>query len=329
MIRENNPTGAYIAITVAMKRLVFSLLILSAALCATPARADNLQPDPAFNDLIARLEADGFDPETLRLVFTHPDAEYDPGSMGTKLRALYNKKYVVRPPKPKPKKNAPRKKITLEEVHLTVEMLTALVSFKWEYGDALKEAEEAYNVPESVLLSILIVETKLGTFLGTTTAFKALAGMAAADEFSDVEYFFKDYGLTDEQKEYLTEKQAAKAEWAYGELKALLTHAHDNNLDPVSLPGSVYGAIGLCQFMPSNAIRLGVDGDGDGVVDLFNPVDAIHSIGRFLKNAGWKNSLSDKKKRKVIMAYNADAFYAKTVMAIAGKLAEFTPPPKP
>ena len=41
------------------------------------------------------------------------------------------------------------------------------------------------------------------------------------------------------------------------------------------------GAQGLSQFMPGTWGRWGVDGDGDGVADPFNPLDAIPSQARY------------------------------------------------
>ena len=55
----------------------------------------------------------------------------------------------------------------------------------------------------------------------------------------------------------------------YRELKFLLTYLGKNRLDPLSIKGSVEGAIGIPQFLPSNIDHYGQDGDGDGIVDLF------------------------------------------------------------
>ena len=46
----------------------------------------------------------------------------------------------------------------------------------------------------------------------------------------------------------------------------------------------------MSQFMPSNYRRLAVDGDGDGDIDLFEPVDAIHSIANYFIHHGWQNA---------------------------------------
>lgn len=55
-----------------------------------------------------------------------------------------------------------------------------------------------------------------------------------------------------------------------------------DNVPPSHLPGSIYGAVGLCQFMPSNIAVYGADGNGDGRVDLFDTSDAIASLANYL-----------------------------------------------
>lgn len=45
---------------------------------------------------------------------------------------------------------------------------------------------------------------------------------------------------------------------------------------------SPVGAQGIAQFMPGTWAGVGVDGDGDGVADPFNPQDAIISQGKYL-----------------------------------------------
>ncbi|MBQ1872397.1 MAG: lytic murein transglycosylase B [Succinivibrionaceae bacterium] len=52
--------------------------------------------------------------------------------------------------------------------------------------------------------------------------------------------------------------------------------------------GSYAGAMGMCQFMPSNYLRLTTDFDHDGKVDLFrSPVDAIGSVAKYFQKSGW------------------------------------------
>jgi lytic murein transglycosylase len=55
------------------------------------------------------------------------------------------------------------------------------------------------------------------------------------------------------------------------------------------LKGSWAGATGYPQFMPSVALRLRADGDGDGYADIWrSELDGLASIAAYLRDAGWK-----------------------------------------
>lgn len=123
-----------------------------------------------------------------------------------------------------------------------------------------------------------------------------------------------------DQKAWLQEKLDEKSLWAYREVKALLAHCERNNLDPRELIGSEYGAIGICQFMPTNLEAYTDDGDGDGIIDLFNPNDAIISTAKFLAVHNWGKAEDIAAQRRVIMRYNISSRYANTVLALAESL---------
>jgi membrane-bound lytic murein transglycosylase B len=59
------------------------------------------------------------------------------------------------------------------------------------------------------------------------------------------------------------------------------------------LKGSYAGATGFPQFMPTVALRLRADGDGDGYADIWrNEADAFASIANYLRDAGWKRDVA-------------------------------------
>lgn len=68
------------------------------------------------------------------------------------------------------------------------------------------------------------------------------------------------------------------------------------------------GAIGWMQFMPATWEAYGVDGDGDGKADPYNPKDAIHSAANYLKAAGAPENWYD-----AIWAYNHADWYVRDV----------------
>ena len=69
------------------------------------------------------------------------------------------------------------------------------------------------------------------------------------------------------------------------------------------------GALGWMQFMPSTWRAYGVDANGDGVQDPYNPVDAIFAAARYLRAAG-----ADQDIRKAVFAYNHANWYVDSVL---------------
>ena len=83
-----------------------------------------------------------------------------------------------------------------------------------------------------------------------------------------------------------------RAEFFRRELAAYLKLCRRTKTDPASMKGSFAGAVGMCQFMPSNIEHYGVDFDGDGHIDLNDSVkDAAASVANYLKKSGWTPEL--------------------------------------
>jgi len=72
---------------------------------------------------------------------------------------------------------------------------------------------------------------------------------------------------------------------------------------------STAGAIGWMQFMPPTWDAYGVDGDGDGEADPYNPRDAIHSAANYLSASGAPVNWYD-----AIFAYNRADWYVQDVL---------------
>ena len=157
----------------------------------------------------------------------------------------------------------------------------------------LKNIEASYGVPREVLVAIYRVETNLGSNLGQYRVFNSL--------------------LT------LTVIINRRSVWAAQELFNLLALCGNNQINPFSIKGSASGAFGLCQFVPSSYLAYGTDGNGDGVVDLFDFSDAMASTANFLKSNGW-HSRNTEKQFRAILAYNHCNNYAKAVMTYSKKV---------
>ena len=220
----------------------------------------------------------------------------------------------IKIPSPKPRPYVYRSIMTEERLLEAKEFLAANQKI-------LLRLERYYGVPGEIAVGILTVETRLGTYLGEKSAFLTLSSMALCDDFKCVASAFKDERMTKGRRRWLRRRTAQKAGWAYGECKALLTYAQKARSDPLAIPGSFYGAIGIAQFMPSQALLRGVDGNGDGVVDLFVMEDALFSMGNYLRSNGWRGSMrSRRKQRRAIYNYNHSRIYVNTVLAVADYL---------
>src|SRR3954471_12154387 len=75
---------------------------------------------------------------------------------------------------------------------------------------------------------------------------------------------------------------------------------------------STAGAEGWMQFMPATCKTWGIDANGDGRADPYNPVDAICSAGRYLQASGGETNL-----RQAIFAYNHASWYVDEVLLTA------------
>ncbi len=127
---------------------------------------------------------------------------------------------------------------------------------------ALQRAEQRYGVPQEYILAIIGVETRYGENVGTNRAINALATMGF--------------------------NNARRGAYFTSELESYLIMARREGLDPLKPKASYAGAIGLCQFMPSNVKKYGVDHDGSGSCNLWTAADAIGSVANYFKKHGWR-----------------------------------------
>jgi hypothetical protein len=72
------------------------------------------------------------------------------------------------------------------------------------------------------------------------------------------------------------------------------------------------GAEGWMAFLPSTFAEWGVDADGNGVEDIFDPADAIYSAANYLRDSGAPGDW-----REAIFAYNHAGWYVEKVLRYA------------
>ena len=290
------------------------LLLLPFSLRLATAQQGDFGPWAALSE---RLVADGFGAAEIAALFSRPEVRFDPTILAQKVDLMLIKEFE--PPKPPVAK-------TLAQSHygqfLRPWTLSWAYSFMEENAQTLAKAESAYQVPGEVQTAILLVETKLGSYTGTRPALSSLASMAASGAIGTIQPYLKVLRGQPERLAFADGAAREKAQWAYEELKAFLVYAKAGGLDPAGIPGSVFGAIGYCQFMPSNISKFAADGKGDGRIDLFDVRDALFSVARYLNGHGWRRGLSPEEQRAVIYSYNHSDLYALAVMTIADRLRE-------
>jgi soluble lytic murein transglycosylase-like protein len=78
----------------------------------------------------------------------------------------------------------------------------------------------------------------------------------------------------------------------------------ESRWDPLAV--SPVGAQGIAQFMPPTWEQYGIDADGDGDADVWNPVDAIHSAAELnCVNRRLVREVPGKRLHNTLAAYNA------------------------
>ncbi|HTY39578.1 MAG TPA: lytic murein transglycosylase [Candidatus Paceibacterota bacterium] len=139
------------------------------------------------------------------------------------------------------------------------------IDFHREHRTALERADKRYGVPALAIVALIRVESNFGMF-----------AFDPENARNVVAYVF------------YTETMTSHSKWqeAARTLARFLVYCRNNKFDPAAIRGSWAGAFGLIQFMPFNLEPYGVDGNGDGIVDLFDPDDAIPTAANFLRDNG-------------------------------------------
>ncbi len=141
--------------------------------------------------------------------------------------------------------------------------------FMQQHAETLNRASDQFGVPVEVIVGILGVETFYGRDTGRFRVIDALATLA---------FDFPSEGRN--RSDYFREQLGHFFVWCAKE-----------RCQPLEVRGSYAGATGMPQFMPESINAYGTDFDGDGHVDLNNPVDAIGSVANFLARHGWVRQL--------------------------------------
>ena len=203
-----------------------------------------------------------------------------------------------------------------------------------EHRAAFEAAEQKYGVPASLVASIIQVESGCGANTGRSRILPALARLAMAAEPANLERNVDRLSLIDTTGSLQSVSTFARwranhlEDMFYPEVKAAFEIAQRMRIDPLEMRGSGSGAFGIPQFLPRSYLWYGVDGDQDGYVSLYHPVDAIPSCAHYLEQYGWRSGLSRTAQRNVIWGYNHSDAYIDTVLWLADEVESPTPEPK-
>lgn len=147
-----------------------------------------------------------------------------------------------------------------------------------QHGVLLGEVQARYSVQRHYLAAFWAIESNFGRATGGFSVLEALATLAYDPRRAD---FFR------------------------RELLTALRIIDDGHIAPERMSGSWAGAMGQLQFLPSVFDRYGVDGDGDGRIDIWNSLpDVFHSAANFLSQSGWRGD--QRWGREVVLPDNFD-----------------------
>ena len=160
-----------------------------------------------------------------------------------------------------------------------------------EQGELIGGIAGRNRIEPAILTALWGIETSYGKGLGKHPVIASLATLAYAGKRKS---FFEQ------------------------ELIAALRIAQDAGLPVAQMMGSWAGAMGHYQFIPTTARRFGIDGDGDGRIDLCGSyADALASAGNYLHGLGWEQGDA-----RIV---EVDAGLGTKLLKNEGKVARFRP----
>ncbi|MDK1491053.1 lytic transglycosylase domain-containing protein [Sinorhizobium sp. 7-81] len=156
--------------------------------------------------------------------------------------------------------------------------------------------EQRFGVPAGPLIAIWGMETGFGSFMGKEHTLSAVSTLAYDCRRSD----------------YFT-----------NQLYAALQLVERGDLNPAAR-GAAHGEIGQTQFLPANVLKYGVDGDGNGHIDMVrSKADALASTANFLRGHGWQPGAGyqpGEVNYGAIQGWNAASVYQQAIAIIGAEI---------
>lgn len=283
------------ASTIGKTRLAVIFCCYLAVLLSWPVNVDANQE--LFDKLQAKLIKDGLSKKRVQALYQNPKVIFE--IRGVTLFFMHNEATL--------NYDQFKKKSNISKAR----------KYMQRYKAELAMAEKRFQVGPEVITAIMLVETRLGKYVGKRSIINTLSTLATLSDPVARDYLWKHIPESRRfSKQQFNKKAVKKSKWAYRELKAFLKYTAGQKMDPVKIKGSHAGAMGLSQFMPTNILIFAKDGNKDGRLDLFTHADAIMSIASYLEHYGWKPGLPKEKAGKVIYHYNHSKYYVNTVLDI-------------
>ena len=279
----------------------FILFFIFFFIWSPPLSSQEIKKGLEFEKLIQQLVHDGFEKNKIEQLFSNENVFFNPQGVS---RFFIDTESSLNYDQFTSKKS-----------------ITNALNYMNEYKVALDQAQKIYGVDKTIITAILLVETRLGTYLGKRTVINTLSTMAALTDETLRERIWN--SIPDKKKpkkDVFLKKVEKRSKWGYEELKALIKYTTQEGIAPENIKGSYAGAMGIPQFMPSNALKLAKDGDNDGEIDLFTHADAIFSVANYLKHHGWKPGIARQKQHEVLFRYNHSNYYVDILLKISDKL---------
>ncbi len=278
---------------------IYSFLLLF--LFSAPVAAQEIKKGNEFDKLKQQLIADGFKKEKIEQLFSSENVFFNPEGVS---------RFFI------------HTESSLDyDQFISKKSIKNAKNYMEKHKAVLEQAQETYGVDKTIITAILLVETRLGTYLGTRTVINTLSTMASLTDTALRERIWD--SIPDKKKpkkQVFLAKVKKRSKWGYEELKALIKFTAQQHLSPETIKGSYAGAMGISQFMPSNALRLAKDGNNDGRIDLFTHADAIFSVANYLRHHGWKPGIARQKQHEVLFRYNHSNYYVDTLLKISDRL---------
>ncbi|MDF1593469.1 MAG: lytic murein transglycosylase [Desulfobacterales bacterium] len=278
-----------------------AVAMIIAVLLTFPVGADAQTGRDFFGPLQQMLVKDGFEETAVSSLFRNPNVYFDI----TNISRFFSHR---------------ESRLNYDQF-ITDSAISKARRYMETYQADLEGAEKTYAVEREVITAIILVETQLGTIVGNRSVFNSLSSLASLLDPAVREQVWREIqNPINLSKGDFDAWAARKSKWAYAELKSFLQYTQREAINPTDINGSIAGALGIAQFMPSSIIAYAKDGDSDGRVDLFNHADAIASIASYLKHYGWKPGIDPKKAYDVVFHYNRSSYYVNTILEIAERL---------